>query len=173
MVNDRLSNLLSFKDKFVEHIHPYQEALKTAGYKEKLEYIENKTTNKKKRVRSRQVIWFNPPYSQSVKTNIGAQFLGLISKHFEKTELRKYFNRSTIKLSYSCMPNMESVIAGHNKRLLKKSETNQEQDSGARDCNCRGGVNSCPMAGSCLNKSLIYKAEVVSDNQISTYIQHI
>ena len=61
------------------------------------------------------------------------------------------------------MPNMESVIAGHNKRLLKKSENNQEQDSGARDCNCRGGVNSCPMAGSCLNKSFIYRAEVVSD----------
>jgi hypothetical protein len=89
MVNDRLSNLSSSKDKFVEHIHPYQEALKTAGYKEKLEYIENKTTNKKKRVRSRQVIWFNPPYSQSVKTNIGAQFLGLISKHFEKNRTQK------------------------------------------------------------------------------------
>ena len=46
MVNDRLTTLSSSKEKFEEHIHLYQEALKTAGYAEKLEYREIKTAKK-------------------------------------------------------------------------------------------------------------------------------
>ena len=39
--------LSNSKETFEEHFHPYQEALKTAGYTEKLEYRENKTAKKK------------------------------------------------------------------------------------------------------------------------------
>ena len=32
----------------------------------------------------RNIIWFNPPYSMNVQTNIGREFLNLVSKHFPK-----------------------------------------------------------------------------------------
>ena len=34
-------------------------------------------------------LWFNTPYSLSVKTNIGAQFLNLIDTHFPKANPQK------------------------------------------------------------------------------------
>ena len=44
----------------------------------------------------------------------------LVDKHFkkEKNELSKIFNRNTIKVSYSKMPNMKSEIIRSNKRKL-------------------------------------------------------
>ena len=65
-------------------------------------YIPN---SDKKKTRSRNIIWFNPPFSETVKTKVAEKFLSLIDKHFGKTELRKYLNRSTITVSYSCMTN--------------------------------------------------------------------
>ena len=72
--------------------------------------------------RKRNIIWFNPPYSKNVKTNVAQKFLRLIDKHFPKTsKLHKIFNRNTVKVSYSCMPNVKSTISSHNNRVLKKN----------------------------------------------------
>ena len=70
---------------------PYEEALKNAGYKEKLVYKEEKEKETKQK-RRRKVIWFNPPYSANVKTNVAAKFLSIIDKHVKNTNLRKYFD---------------------------------------------------------------------------------
>ena len=60
-----------------------------------------------------------PTIQQSVKNNIGKQFLCLIDKHFPKHHcLHKICNRNTVKISCSCMPNMASFISSHNKKLL-------------------------------------------------------
>ena len=56
---------------------PYEEALKNAGYKEKLVYKEEKEKETKQK-RRRKVIWFNPPYSAKAKTNVAVKFLSLI-----------------------------------------------------------------------------------------------
>ena len=49
-------------------------------------------------------LWFNLPYSKSVKTKIKF-FLQLIKKHFPKeNKFHKIFSRNTLKLRYSCMP---------------------------------------------------------------------
>ena len=69
----------------------YEEALKNAGYKEKLVYKGDKE-QKAKRKKRRKVIWFNPPYSANVKTNVAAKFLSIIDKHVKNTNLRKYFD---------------------------------------------------------------------------------
>ena len=104
---------------------------------------------KKKRKRRRTIIWFNPPYSANVKTNIGKRFFGILKKHFpEGSELEKLFNKKSVKLSYSCMANMKSSIAAHNKKMLKAKEDYLE-----KGCNCMGVLETCPMAGQCL-KSL-------------------
>ena len=71
-----------------------------------------------------KIILYNAPYSANVKTNIGKIFLNLIKKHFPKTnKLHKIFNRNTVKISYSCMSNISSIILGNNKNLLNPTVT--------------------------------------------------
>ena len=66
-------------------------------------------------------MYFNPPYSCNVKTDVGRKFLQLVDKSFPPGHpLRPIFNRNTLKISYSCMPNMGAVLAGHNKKHSKK-----------------------------------------------------
>ena len=73
---------------------------KNSGRKTKLQYQQPKEKNKYKKKRKRYIIWFNPPYSKSVKTNIGRIFIKLIGKHFPPNhKLVKIFNKNTIKLS--------------------------------------------------------------------------
>ena len=80
----------------------YETALNESVYKRTLTYT--KTANVKNRNRARNIMWFNPSYSQNVKTNIGKRFLKLVKKHFPRGhKLYKIFNRNTLKLSYSCL----------------------------------------------------------------------
>lgn len=96
------------------------------------------------------------PYSMNVKTNIGKVFFKLLQKHFPKTnKFYKIFNKNTVKLSYSSMRNMASIIASHNKTILRPNI----QDYG---CNCRK-KNECPMQNKCLTPSIIYEATVTNN----------
>ena len=84
------------------------------------------------------------------KQMLGQSFWPLyVDKHFKDTSLGKYFNRSTIKVSYSCMPNLDTIISGHNKKVLNQPIEPQSNNSA---CNCRGGTASCPLNGQCQNK---------------------
>ena len=123
-----------------------------------------KPTNQQQRNRPRKIVWFNPPFSQHVKTNIGNAFLKIVKKHFVKDhKYYKIFNRNTLKLSYSCMTNVQNIIKGHNSKVLN-AENKKEQ----RACNCRK-KEQCPMNGDCLTTCIIYKAEVNHSNIIQTY----
>ena len=116
-IEKRLSILSSSKDIFPESSIYYEKCLKNSGYKTKLQYQQPKENNQNKKKRKRNIIWFNPPYSKSVKTNIGRIFIKLISKHFPSNhKFGKIFNKNIIKLSYSCMPNIRSKINSHNKK---------------------------------------------------------
>ena len=69
------------------------------------------------RNRQRNILWYNPPFNQEVKTNLGKEFFRIIDQNFPtQHSLHKILNRRTIKLSYSCTSNMQSIIAGHNKK---------------------------------------------------------
>ena len=71
--------------------------------------------------RNRKFIWFNPPYSINVKTNIDEVFLKLVRKHFPRShKLSKIFNLDTIKISYSSMSNVKNLIKQHNSKTLNK-----------------------------------------------------
>ena len=160
MISRRVADLSCNQDMFNKSVPLYQEALEKSGYSHKLEY---KVFKKKKRCRRRNIIWFNPPFSQSVKTNVGKVFLKLIDKHFPPGhKFHKLFNRSTIKVSYSCMNNMETIIKGHNARIL-----NSRKDDD-RLCNCRR-KDSCPLAGDCNKKCVVYKASVNSEDVSKVY----
>ena len=166
MISQRVSHLSSSETVFNSSKKVYEDALKNSGYKESISYIEK--DSKRKHKRCRQIIWFNPPFSQSVKTNIGAKFLKLVEKHFKNTELHRHFNRKTIKVSYSCMSNIETIISGHNKKLLNANAISKSP----RKCNCRGGITNCPVEGNCLTSSVIYKAEI-SEDKSSTSCSYI
>ena len=51
-----------------------------------------------------------------MKTNLGRRFLNIVDRCFPKNHpLHKIFNRHTLKLSYSCRPNMKTITLSHNK----------------------------------------------------------
>ena len=62
--------------------------LNNSGYKTKRQYQQPKEDNQNKKKRKRNIIWFNPPYSKSVKTNIRTIFIKLISKSFPPNHKR-------------------------------------------------------------------------------------
>ena len=104
-INKRISNLSCNQETFETAAPIYENALRHSNFVTQLTYIENESddqTNasqtRQQRNRSRNIIWYNPPYSRNVRTNIGRTFLNLIDKHFTKTnKLHKILNRNTSK----------------------------------------------------------------------------
>ena len=117
MVSRRISDISCNKEYFDKAAPTYNNALKISGFNET---IEINSTPSPRRNRNRKIIWFNLPYSFNIKTNIGRIFLRLIDKHFPRHhKYRKLLNRNNIKISYSCMSNVASVIKNHNTNLFK------------------------------------------------------
>ena len=119
-INKRLSSISSTQQVFNEAIPPYQKALDESGYNFKLTYDPpNNRTNTQNRKRARHITWYNPPWNSRVKINLGKKFLFIVDKCFpRKHPPHKIFNRHTLKLSYSCMLNLKSIMASHNKTVL-------------------------------------------------------
>ena len=91
-INKRINQLSSNEQIFNNSKHDYEAALRKSGHYQKLKYQpETNSNNKKKRKqRSRDEIWFTPPFNASLKTNIGKEFLKLVDKNFPKNkELNK------------------------------------------------------------------------------------
>ena len=80
MINKRLSELSCDKNEFDKAKGIYEKALNESDFNTKLSY-QNEPSERKNR--NRKIIWFNPPYNESVKTDIGKQFLKLVKKHFQ------------------------------------------------------------------------------------------
>ena len=94
----RISEISCNEHEFEKAKGDYNKALEKSGFSEKVKYHKQGPV---KRVRTRKVIWFNPPYSSYVKTNVGKTCMKVIVKHFPKH--RRYyviFNKNLIKLSY-------------------------------------------------------------------------
>ncbi|GFS20219.1 LOW QUALITY PROTEIN: hypothetical protein ElyMa_001564700 [Elysia marginata] len=166
---------------------PYNEALKKNGRVMALKYTEKKANtttkyeNKSKETaneetketkttnrRKRRITWFNPPYSKNVSSNIGKKFFDLLNSCFTPNHKLHKVIKNTVKLSYSCMPNIKQIISSHNKRIIKESSN---KTSTTKLCNCRDKP-SCPLQGKCLEQSLVYQAAVseTNTNKIDTYI---
>ena len=111
-INKRLSNISSDKKLSIQAVPPYQEALQKSGYNFKLQYNRQNLNHPEV---ENNVIWFNPPNNSTISTNIGCKFLQAVGDSFTPDHpLRKIFNRNTLKLSYSCIPNVKSIISSHN-----------------------------------------------------------
>ena len=87
----RLSNNSSDSKLFEEAVKPYNRALKENGHRKELKFttspkITDRTNHDpkdprdnepKKKIRRRNITWFNPPFSKNVATNVGNKFFTL------------------------------------------------------------------------------------------------
>ena len=145
-VNKRLSSISSSERMFQKAAPLFQESLDRSGYNYKLKYEPQVNTPRpKKRGRKRHILWFNPPFNHTVRTNVAREFLSLIDTCFPPGHpLKKIFNRNTVKVAYSTTPNMAQIIAGKNAKVLNG---NKEEK---RDCSCPKN-KTCPLDGKCLS----------------------
>ena len=88
-INKRISMLSSDEQSFNTAAPIYEDALKRSHFDNNLHfesYTPQETTSTQRK-RKRIIIWFNPPYSKNIKTNVGRKFLNLIDHHFKSTIL--------------------------------------------------------------------------------------
>ena len=75
-----------------------------------------------------------------VVNNLGKEFFKLLKRNFPSgNPLHKIFNKNCVKLSYSCMPNINSIINKSNIAKLSK-----EKNKVIAKCNSRDNVR-CPL----------------------------
>ena len=164
-INKRLTEISSDQDSFEQASLPYHQALDKSGYNHKLQFkhLLKLTTNNKTRSRKRKIIWYNPPYSKNVSTNVGQTFLKIIDEEFPADHpLHKIFNRNTVKISYSCMPNIKQTIDGHNKSTLSTAFTTNCPDV----CSCpKNNKELCPLSNKCITESVVYQATVTTKDK--------
>ena len=171
-INKRLSSLLSDKASFDQATPPYHKALDECGTD--TFYITNhlQLTNEKTRQKN-NTLWYNPPFSKNVSTNIGDRFLALVEKHFPRDHKpRKIFNLNTIKISYSCMNNTRQIIDNHKKHILNSSKhidgtANNTNPKDTKTCTSRQ-KNTCAPNGNCLKSYPIYQATVIRKDNSTT-----
>ena len=86
-------------------------------------------------------------------------FLKLIKNHFQiDHRFYKIFNKNNLKLNFSCMSNMCSLIKQHNCKVISTRNLN-------RLCNFRY-KDSCPVDG---KTCIIYKVEVITNKDGHIY----
>lgn len=167
-IESRLRTISSSKSIFDEASKTYQDALERSGYNHILKYEDDQEDNSgrmnhQKRNRKRNIIWFNPPYSKSVTTNVGKYFLKLLEKHFPKHhKFRKIFNKNTVKVSYSCLPSVKAKVNQHNKKILQKDSGETRNNETVKTCSCPRNTE-CPLNNSCYEKDILYSAELNSN----------
>ena len=133
MLAERLSQLSCNQHMFNNATVVYQDAMQKSRYHNKLKYQHSSspTIPAKTKKRKQKILWFNPPFSEHVKTNIGRTF-NLLEKHFPSLyRLHKICSKNTVKISYSCMPNMAAILSRHNKTILASKNINVHPP-----CNC-------------------------------------
>ena len=115
------------------------------------------------------MIYFNPPFSKDVTTNVGKQFLQAMNKHFPKwNPLNKISNRSSVKMSYRCTDNLGLQISAHNSKNLKSGASQDEEN---KTWSCRN-KNLCPVENKCLTDCVVYQALVErTDGVTDSYVE--
>ena len=145
----------------------FNNALSNSGFDRKIKFqslTENKDCSRNKN-RVWKNLWFKPLSSCNVAINIGKKFLFLLDKHFPKPRmLSKVFNRNNVKVGYSSMPNVASIINAHNKKILNENIAKTTCES----CNYRVKA-SCSLDGNCLQSSLIYTCKAATPKITNDY----
>ena len=95
------------------------------------------THSQNKKEIAKKLYGTTPPCNANVKTNLGRKFLNIIDRCFPNGHsLHKIFHKHTLKLTYSWMLNMKSIISSHNKALSSDYQPSQPQTNN-KECNYR------------------------------------
>ena len=158
-INKRLSKISSDKESFQQAAPLYQSVPHISGYNHTLFFSsQSARPSYSRKNRPRNVIWYNPPFNRNVATNVGRTFFKILDDEFPLYHiLHKIFNPCTVKISYSCMPNLRQKINAHNKSIL------QSTHDLPKSYNCRKPAD-CPLNGHCLKSCLIYQATVARND---------
>ena len=159
MVNSRLLRLSSCEKEY-DRVKPiFSNALNSCGYSTGFNYVKSDNSIiKKKRIRQRNVTWWNPPFSSNAD-GVARKAFSIIDEYlFKNNFLSRIFNKNSVKISYKTLPGaaLSGVIASHNRRVL-----NVNVDTPARSCNCRR-AKLCPVGGFCLKENMIYRVDVTA-----------
>ena len=169
-INKRLSEISIDEHSFNEAAPRYQKALDDSGYNHRLTITPHlrQSSSSTRKNRQRNIIWYNPPFSKNVATNVGRAFLKIFDEEFPDNHVfHKIFNWNSVKISYSCMPSLKQKIDGRNKSTLQITTTPPI----SKACNCRRAAD-CPMTGNCLKSSVVYQAIVTTEDSrpAQTYV---
>ena len=94
---------------------------------------------------------------------MGKEFIKILKECFPKgNSLHQIFNCNTVKLSYSCLPNISRIISKHNSRVLTERITDPPA------CLCDEGT--CPVEGKCESAGVVYQATVNYQGKVDTYV---
>ena len=172
-ISQRLSRISCDETEFSKVHEAYQKALTDSGHTEKLKFEQplESTLTRPNRRRRRKIIWFNPPFNKNLETNLGHKFLKLLVKHFPKShKYHKLFNKNSVKLSYSCTPNVSMLLKKFNRQKIEKIEVPAGPTiSSPSKCSCRN-KQICPLNGNCLERSLVYEAELITPQDKFHYV---
>ena len=84
-ISKRISTNSSNKQIFQNAAPYYNNILKDCGYKEEIQFQQYERQQTQPRGnRSRNIIWFNPPFTSNFETNVARKFVKLVKKHFSK-----------------------------------------------------------------------------------------
>ena len=84
------------------------------------------------------------------------EFFTLLNKHFpHSNKYYKIFNKNNIKLNYSCIANLKSIINKQNTSCL--SNPNNKVDVKQRNCRL---PKNCPLNRKCCRNSMVYKVSL-------------
>lgn len=86
----------------------------------------------------------------NVKTNV--------RKMAKWNSLHNIFNKKALKVSYSCMGNIVSIIPSHNRNVLYLIVAVEN------GCSCRPR-NECPLQNKCLTSKIFYRSYVQNDTK--------
>ena len=105
------ANSCNEEDIFCKSAPFYNSILQDCEFNENIKYCpEESVSSRRRKNRSRNIIWCNPPFSRNVKTNIGKHFFKLLKKHFGKNhKYHEIFNKNNIKINYCCMDNIKKL----------------------------------------------------------------
>ena len=106
-INKRLSEISIDETSFNQSAPLYQKAVDDSGYHHHLTFTPSFTQslNSTRTNRCRNIIWYNPPFSKNVATNVGRTFLKILDEEFPENHVfHKIFNRNTVKSATVACP---------------------------------------------------------------------
>ena len=78
---------------------------------------------------------------------------------FERSPVQQDFQQNNIKVSYSCIDNLQTIIKKHIRKILETSNTPSTENN----CNCRG-KNDSLLKNNCLTSSVVHNANVTTES---------